>query len=49
MFGIYKVNVPVLARAPMLARLNALMEKIRKVVNVFGKKILITKLEHLKR
>ena len=33
-----KVNVPVLARVSMLARLNAFLGKIRKIVNVFGKK-----------
>ena len=32
-FSTLKVNVPVLARVPMLARLNAFFEKIRKVVN----------------
>ena len=43
------VSVPVLACVAMLAQLNAFLGKIGKVVNVFGEKILITKLEHLKR
>ena len=30
-----KVNVPVLARVPTLARMNSFFGKIRKVVNVF--------------
>ena len=43
------LSVPVVTRVPMLARLNAFLEKISKVVNVSRKKILITKLEHLRR
>ena len=34
-----KANVPVLARVPLLARLHAFLGKIKKVVNVFRKKI----------
>ena len=42
-------NVRVLIHVPMLARLNAFWGKMRKVFNVFEKKILITKLVHLRR
>ena len=35
-----KVNMPELEHVPMLARLNVFLAKIRKVVSVFGKKIL---------
>ena len=38
LFLIYKVYVPVLAHEPMLARLNEFLGKIRKIVNVYGKK-----------